>query len=122
MALKGNSAALKAKAVAYLRHRRRQNVGADKDSEKRQRAAIAAFAKRSRLELVGEFNDAAVSGADPIERRPGFAALLTRLENNGVRVVIVEDASRFARDFVAQELGPATAAGAVLEIEDIAAA
>jgi hypothetical protein len=28
----------------------------------------------------------------------------TRLEKNGVRVVIVEDASRFARDLVAQEL------------------
>jgi hypothetical protein len=46
------------------------NVGADKDSGKRQRQAIAAFAKRSGHELVGEFNDAAVSGADPIETRP----------------------------------------------------
>ena len=45
------------------------------------------------------------SGADPIESRPGFAALLDRVENNGVRVVLVEDASRFARDLVAQELG-----------------
>ena len=47
----------------------------------------------------------AVSGADPIETRPGFAALLNRIESNGVRTVIVEDASRFARDLVAQELG-----------------
>jgi len=31
--------------------------------------------------------------------------LLDRVENNGVRVVLVEDASRFARDLVAQELG-----------------
>jgi hypothetical protein len=64
------------------------------------RTFAAARAARTRLELVGEFNDAAVSGADPIESRPGFAELLTRLENNGVRVVIVEDASRFARDLV----------------------
>jgi hypothetical protein len=42
---------------------------------------------------------------DPIETRPGFAALLDRVENNGVKVVLVEDASRFARDLVAQELG-----------------
>ena len=55
--------------------------------------------------MVGEFYDAAVSGADPIETRPGFAALLDRIEGNGVRVVLVEDASRFARDLVAQELG-----------------
>ena len=46
-----------------------------------------------------------MSGAAPIESRPGFAALLDRVENNGVRVVLVEDASRFARDLVAQELG-----------------
>jgi DNA invertase Pin-like site-specific DNA recombinase len=51
------------------------------------------------------FNDPAVSGADPIETRRGFGALLDRVENNGVRVVLVEDASRFARDLVAQELG-----------------
>jgi DNA invertase Pin-like site-specific DNA recombinase len=46
-----------------------------------------------------------VHGADPIESRPGFAALLNRIERNGVRVVLVEDASRFARDLMAQELG-----------------
>jgi DNA invertase Pin-like site-specific DNA recombinase len=49
--------------------------------------------------------DADVRGSDPIESRPGFAALLNRIEGNGVRVVLVEDASRFARDLVAQELG-----------------
>ncbi len=46
-----------------------------------------------------------MSGADPIETRPGFAELLSRIEGNGVCTVIVEDASRFARDLVAQELG-----------------
>jgi DNA invertase Pin-like site-specific DNA recombinase len=81
------------------------NAGADKDSEKRQRVAIEAFAKRSGSDIVAWFYDPAVSGADPIEARPGFSALLDRLESNGVRTVIVEDASRFARDLVAQELG-----------------
>jgi DNA invertase Pin-like site-specific DNA recombinase len=38
-----------------------------------------------------------VKGADPIETRKGFAALLDKVESNGVRTVIVEDASRFAR-------------------------
>ena len=74
-------------------------------SDKRQRSSIAAFAKSKSFHLVGEFYDAAVSGADPIETRPGFTALLDRIEGNGVRVVLVEDASRFARDLVAQELG-----------------
>jgi DNA invertase Pin-like site-specific DNA recombinase len=91
--------------VAYLRTSSSTNVGADKDSDKRQRAAITAFAKRAKFVIVGEFYDAAVSGADPIESRPGFAALLERIEGNGVRVVLVEDAGRFARDLVTQELG-----------------
>ena len=92
-------------AVAYLRTSSSANVGADKDSDKRQRAAIQAFARRGGYELVAEHYDAAVSGADPIEGREGFAALLDRIENNGVRTVIVEDASRFARELVVQELG-----------------
>lgn len=91
--------------VAYIRTSSAANVGADKDSEKRQRAAIESFAKRSGFSLVGEFTDAAVSGADPIESRVGFAALLDQIEGNGVRTVIVEDASRFARDLITQELG-----------------
>ena len=35
----------------------------------------------------------------------GFARLLDRIEGNGIRTVIVEDASRFVRDLVVQELG-----------------
>lgn len=92
-------------AVSYLRTSSAANVGADKDSEKRQRTAIAAFAKRAGFELVGEYNDAAVSGTDPIETRPGFSSLLDRIENNGVRTVIVEDPTRFARELITQELG-----------------
>ena len=95
----------KVEAVAYIRTSSAANVGADKDSDKRQRAAIEGYAKRAGFALVGEFNDAAVVGADPIETRPGFAALLDRIEGNGVRTVIVEDASRFARELVTQELG-----------------
>ena len=103
----GNALAKREKtpAVAYLRTSSAANVGADRDSEKRQRASIEAFAKRAGADVVEWFYDPAVSGADPIETRPGFAALLDRLETNGVKTVVVEDASRFARDFVTQELG-----------------
>src|SRR5262249_33317363 len=92
-------------AVAYLRTSSATNVGQDKDSEKRQRATIERFAKRSGYLVVGWFYDAAVSGSDDIKTRPGFAALLDRIEGNGVRVVIIEDASRFARKLLTQELG-----------------
>jgi DNA invertase Pin-like site-specific DNA recombinase len=50
--------------------------------------------------IVDRFYDATVSGADPIEARPGFAKLLARIADNGVRRIIVETANRFARDLM----------------------
>jgi hypothetical protein len=50
-----------------------------------------------------------VSGADPIDMRPGFAAMLERIEGNGVRTIIIETARRFARDLMVQEVGHAGA-------------
>ena len=93
------------KAVAYIRTSSASNVDGDKDSETQQRTAIASFANRTTFAVIEECSDPGVSGADPIETRPGFSALLDRIEGNGVRTVIVEDASRFARDLVTQELG-----------------
>jgi DNA invertase Pin-like site-specific DNA recombinase len=93
------------KAVGYIRTSSATNVGPDKDSDKRQRVAVERYAKRAGLEIVDWFYDPAVSGADPIETRPGFSALLARIANNGVRTIIVETASRFARDLMVQEVG-----------------
>jgi DNA invertase Pin-like site-specific DNA recombinase len=84
-------------AVAYLRTSSATNVGADKDSDKRQREAIQAFAKSAGFIIVDEFYDAAVSGADEVQARPGFAAMLERIRGNGVRTIIIETANRFVR-------------------------
>lgn len=65
-------------AVAYFRTSSASNVGDEKHSLDRQRTVIEAFAARQRYEILCDFYDAAVSGADPIEDRPGFAALLDR--------------------------------------------
>jgi DNA invertase Pin-like site-specific DNA recombinase len=97
----------KTKAVAYLRTSSSTNVGADKDSDKRQRDAIAKFAKAAGYDLVSEFYDGAVSGADPVDTRPGFATMMERIAGNGVRTIIVETANRFARDLMVQETGHA---------------
>jgi DNA invertase Pin-like site-specific DNA recombinase len=101
------SSKVKIPAISYLRTSSAANVGADKDSDRSQREAIAAFAGRSGYKVVDEFYDAAVSGADHIDSRPGFAAMLERIESNGVRTIIVETASRFARDLMVQEVGHA---------------
>jgi len=92
-------------AIAYLRTSSASNVGADKDSDKRQAEAIRAFAAGAGYDVLDTFYDAAVRGADLLETRPGFAALLDRIEGNDVRTVLVEDASRLARDLITQETG-----------------
>jgi len=101
----GKRAGEPVQAVAYLRTSSATNIGADKHSDKRQRDAIAGFAERAGFVIVDEFYDAAVSGADPIDQRPGFTAMLKRIEGNGVRTILVETAHRFARDLMVQEVG-----------------
>lgn len=94
-----------ATCVGYFRTSSAANVGAEKDSLPRQQEAVRRYAKAHRLEIVREFYDPAVSGADPVTDRPGFAAMLTYLLGNGARIVLVENASRFARDLAVQIAG-----------------
>jgi DNA invertase Pin-like site-specific DNA recombinase len=95
----------KIRAIAYLRTSSAANIGSDKDSDKRQRAAIQGFAKGNGYEIVAEFYDAGVSGADVVTARPGFLAMLDRIAGNGVRTIIVESPDRFARDLAVQLAG-----------------
>lgn len=93
------------KAVAYYRTSSAANVGPEKDSLARQREAVVAYARFAGIEIADEFYDAAVSGADAIDQRPGFVALLKRITGNGISMVLVEDATRFARDLAVQLSG-----------------
>lgn len=92
-------------AVAYFRTSSTSARTTDDDSETRQRRAVQEFAARNDIEIVEEFYDAAVSGADPIDERAGFLAMLKRIANNGVTLILVETANRFARDLMVQETG-----------------
>ena len=92
-------------AVAYYRTSSAANVGDDKDSLRRQQEAVHSFAKVMGVEVVKEFYDAAVSGADPIDARSGFVEMLDYMAGNGARTVLVENASRFARDLTVQITG-----------------
>jgi DNA invertase Pin-like site-specific DNA recombinase len=99
--------AAKVRAVSYLRTSSAANVGAEKDSAYRQDAAVMAYAARAGVEVVACFYDAAVSGADPVAIRPGFAAMLAFVREAGISTILVEGASRFARDLIVQETGHA---------------
>jgi DNA invertase Pin-like site-specific DNA recombinase len=93
------------KAVAYLRTSSAANVGPDKDSDKRQLAAISAFATANGYEVLESYYDAAVSGADPVTERLGFMEMLRHVVSNGAKTIIVESPDRFARDLAVQLAG-----------------
>ncbi len=90
------------KAVSYLRVSGKGQV--EGDGFDRQRDAVTRFAKASGFELVDEYRDEGVSGTKDLESRPGLAALLDRVENNGVKVVVVERADRLARHLMVSEV------------------
>lgn len=92
-------------AYGYMRTSSAASVGADKDSDKRQRAAIEGYAKANSYEIAGWYYDAAVSGADPVATRPGFAAMLAAIAGDGVRTILIESPDRFARDLAVQLAG-----------------
>jgi DNA invertase Pin-like site-specific DNA recombinase len=93
------------KAIAYFRTSSETNVGQDKDSLQRQRHAVAKYAHAAGFDLIAEYSDDGVKGADPVDQRPGFAEMMKHIAGNGVRTIIVETASRFARDLIVQETG-----------------
>ena len=84
---------------------KKKGLSEDKDSRVRQELAVREYASANDIEIVGEFYDAAVSGADMIHTRPGFDAMLKAILGNGVRTILVETANRFARDLIVQETG-----------------
>ena len=93
---------MRIKALSYLRVSGKGQI--EGDGFERQRTAIARFCKASKHAIVEEFRDEGVSGTKELESRPGLAALLDRIESNGVKVVIVERADRLARDLMVSEV------------------
>jgi len=90
------------KAVSYPRCSGLCRV--DGDTWDRQTAAITKYAKHHGMEVVDEFRDAGVSGTKDLDNRPGLAALLDRVESNVVKIVLVENATRLARDLMVGEV------------------
>jgi DNA invertase Pin-like site-specific DNA recombinase len=92
-------------AFGYTRTSSATNLGEDKDSVPRQRRAIQSYANKAGFKVVEWFDDGDVKGADPIDSRPGFSAMIEAIAANGCRTIIVETANRFARDLIVQETG-----------------
>lgn len=92
----------KVKAFGYLRTSGKGQVG--NDGFPRQREAIIRYAKGNGIQIVQEFTDEAVSGTTDAMDRSGLTDLLVALKANGVRTVLVENATRLARDLMISEI------------------
>lgn len=92
------------RAIAYLRVSGQGQI--EGDGFDRQQDAIRRYARTAKLQIADEdwFRDAGVSGTRELMNRPGLAAVLDRVESNGVKTVIVERADRLARDLMVGEI------------------
>ena len=91
------------KAVIYIRTSSATNL--EGDSEDRQRDAVGRYAESQGYEIVSGAYDQSVKGSDSIHEREGFSKLIQYCLDNDVSVILTENASRFARDLVIQEMG-----------------
>jgi DNA invertase Pin-like site-specific DNA recombinase len=90
-------------AFSYLRVSGRGQIR--KGGFPRQRDAIAEYAKANRIRILAEFRDEGVSGTKELQDRDGLADLMAKLQTNGpVDLVLVENASRLARDLMVGEI------------------
>ena len=91
------------RALAYYRTSSAANLHGD--SLERQQIAVRRYAAEHGIEIAAEHYDAAVSGNTPVESRRGFCNMLQQIDGSDIRLILIEDASRFARSMIVQELG-----------------
>jgi DNA invertase Pin-like site-specific DNA recombinase len=71
----------------------------------RQKIAVRDYAQKNNIEITKEYYDAAVKGADSVMDRPQFSEMLGYMMANGIEIILVETANRFARDLIVQLTG-----------------
>ena len=69
----------------------------------RQFIACRQYAVEHGLNIVRIFREKGVSGTKELEDRPALTALFAALEDDGVKVVVIEKLDRMARDLMIQE-------------------
>lgn len=87
------------KAFAYMRCSGQGQISGD--TFDRQSDAINLYAAAHGIQIVGVFKDEGISGT--LKNRPSLAEMMLRLEENGVKTVVVEKLDRLARDLMVQE-------------------
>jgi DNA invertase Pin-like site-specific DNA recombinase len=93
---------MRTKAFSYLRVSGKGQI--DGDGFTRQVETISRYAKSNHILIVREFRDNGVSGVTDAFDQEGLTDLFVAVKANGVRLVMVENATRIARDLMAGEI------------------
>ena len=86
------------RCVSYLRTSSLTSSGPDKDSQSRQEGVISAYADQHDYKIMEPAYDEGRSGADPLEDREGFYALLEFCKEHSITTILMESSNRYARD------------------------
>lgn len=89
-------------AFSYLRVSGKAQVAGD--GFPRQRDVVATYAASHAVQIAAEFTEKGVTGTKELDDRPQLAALLDRIDAEGVKLVLVERADRLARDLMVGEI------------------
>lgn len=90
------------KAVSYLRCSGETQIKGD--TWARQQAAIVKYCLQNGIELVQEFRDEGITGKMELENRHGLSDCIRFVTEQNIKTVIVEDATRLARDLIVAEV------------------
>ena len=89
------------KVMAYYRVSGKSQV--DGDGFPRQQAAVSNWAEANGATVVREYREKGVTGEADWDTRPAFEEMLGDILGNGVRMIVIENLTRLARNFVVQD-------------------
>lgn len=90
------------RAITYLRVSGESQILTD--GFPRQREACLKYAAEKGIEIVAEFRDEGVTGKMELENREGLSACIAYCQEHNIKLAIVEDSTRLARDLIVAEI------------------
>lgn len=89
-------------AVCYMRCSGESQIAGD--TWERQSDAIKRYAAANQVEIVATFADKGVTGKMELEGRHGLSECIRYVQEQGVKLVLVESSDRLARDMIVAEV------------------